>query len=97
VNPTFIGTTKSHLACLYLAYLSSVGHPQVTSPLAKQHRDRPGLVERFEVFLCGKEICDAQTELNDPLDQRDRFEEQAKQKAAGDDEAQELDETFVNA
>jgi len=85
------------LARLYLAYLSSVGHPQIMSPLAKRHRDRPGLCERFEGFMCGKEFCNAYTELNDPFDQRERFEEQAKQKAAGDDEAQGLDETFINA
>jgi len=77
--------------------LDSVGHPQIMSPLAKRHRDRPGLCERFEGFMCGKEFCNAYTELNDPFDQRDRFEEQAKQKAAGDDEAQGLDETFINA
>ena len=53
-----------------------VGHPQVMSPLAKWHRSRPGLCERFEAFLCGKEICNAYTELNDPFEQRARFEEQ---------------------
>ncbi|KIJ05591.1 hypothetical protein PAXINDRAFT_21167, partial [Paxillus involutus ATCC 200175] len=53
-----------------------VGHPQVMSPLAKGHRSRPGLCERFEAFLCGKEICNAYTELNDPFEQRLRFEEQ---------------------
>jgi len=74
-----------------------VGHPQVMSPLAKWHRSRPGLCERFEAFLCGKEICNAYTELNDPFEQRARFEEQAKQKEAGDDEAQGIDETFVDA
>ena len=46
------------------------------SPLAKNHRSRPGLCERFEAFLCGKEICNAYTELNDPFEQRLRFEEQ---------------------
>jgi lysyl-tRNA synthetase class II len=56
--------------------LFSVGHPQVMSPLAKWHRSRPGLCERFEGFLCGKEICNAYTELNDPFEQRLRFEEQ---------------------
>lgn len=53
-----------------------VGHPQVMSPLAKWHRSRPGLCERFEGFMCGKEICNAYTELNDPFEQRLRFEEQ---------------------
>jgi len=74
-----------------------VGHPQVMSPLAKRHRAKPGLCERFEVFVATKEICNAYTELNDPFDQRERFEEQANQKAAGDDEAQAIDEVFLNA
>lgn len=73
------------------------GHPQMMSPLAKRDRDIPGLCERFEVFVATKEICNAYTELNDPFDQRARFEEQAKQKAQGDDEAQMIDETFCNA
>ncbi|KLT42300.1 lysyl-tRNA synthetase [Cutaneotrichosporon oleaginosum] len=74
-----------------------VGHPQVMSPLAKYHRSRPGLCERFEAFIATKEICNAYTELNDPFDQRDRFEEQVRQKEQGDDEAQGVDETFLNA
>jgi lysyl-tRNA synthetase, class II len=67
------------------------------SPLAKYDRKRPGLTERFEAFVCKKEICNAYTELNDPFDQRLRFEEQAHQKAQGDDEAQLIDETFMDA
>ncbi|KAJ6499586.1 hypothetical protein C8R47DRAFT_1111243 [Mycena vitilis] len=74
-----------------------VGHPQVMSPLAKWHRSRPGLCERFEGFMCGKEICNAYTELNDPFEQRLRFEEQVRQKDQGDDEAQGVDETFIDA
>ncbi|KAH9874081.1 Protein kinase [Plenodomus lingam] len=74
-----------------------VGHPEVMSPLAKYHRDIPGLCERFEAFVCKKEICNAYTELNDPFDQRLRFEEQANQKSQGDDEAQLIDETFCQA
>ncbi|OCF38143.1 lysine-tRNA ligase [Kwoniella heveanensis CBS 569] len=74
-----------------------VGHPQVMSPLAKYHRSRPGLCERFEAFMCTKEICNAYTELNDPFDQRERFEEQVRQKEQGDDEAQGVDETFLDA
>ncbi|KAF4776442.1 lysyl-tRNA synthetase [Colletotrichum scovillei] len=70
------------------------GHPQVMSPLAKYHRDIPGLCERFEAFVCKKEIVNAYTELNDPFDQRLRFEEQARQKDQGDDEAQLIDENF---
>lgn len=67
------------------------------SPLAKSHRSRPGLCERFEGFLCGKEFCNAYTELNDPFEQRERFEEQVKQKDAGDEEAQGIDETYIDA
>ena len=74
-----------------------VGHPQMMSPLAKYHRDLPGLCERFEAFVCKKEICNAYTELNDPFDQRLRFEEQARQKDQGDDEAQLVDENFCTS
>ncbi|CAH0382142.1 unnamed protein product [Bemisia tabaci] len=72
-------------------------HPQVMSPLAKWHRSIPGLTERFELFTMKKEICNAYTELNDPAVQRERFEQQAKDKAAGDDEAQLVDENFCTA
>ncbi|XP_076754994.1 lysyl-tRNA synthetase isoform X2 [Xylocopa sonorina] len=72
-------------------------HPQIMSPLAKWHRSERGLTERFELFVMKKEICNAYTELNDPIVQRERFEEQAKDKAAGDDEAQLVDETFCTA
>ena len=73
------------------------GHPQMMSPLAKYHRDRPGICERFEAFVCKKEIVNAYTELNDPFDQRLRFEEQARQKDQGDDEAQLIDENFCES
>lgn len=72
-------------------------HPEIMSPLAKWHRTKPGLTERFELFVMKKEICNAYTELNDPVVQRQRFEEQAKDKAAGDDEAQLIDENFCTA
>lgn len=72
-------------------------HPQIMSPLAKWHRSEQGLTERFELFIMKKEICNAYTELNDPIIQRERFEEQAKDKAAGDEEAQVVDETFCTA
>ncbi|QSZ36167.1 hypothetical protein DSL72_007292 [Monilinia vaccinii-corymbosi] len=72
-------------------------HPQMMSPLAKSHRSKPGLCERFEAFVCKKEIVNAYTELNDPFDQRLRFEEQARQKAQGDDEAQLVDEEFCRS
>ena len=72
-------------------------HPQMMSPLAKAHRSLQGLCERFECFVATKEICNAYTELNDPFDQRERFEQQAGDKEMGDDEAQVIDETFCNA
>lgn len=63
-------------------------HPEFMSPLAKSHRSKPGLTERFELFVCKRELCNAYTELNHPVVQRSRFADQAKQAAAGDDEAQ---------
>ncbi|ALC49789.1 Aats-lys [Drosophila busckii] len=72
-------------------------HPQIMSPLAKYHRSVPGLTERFELFVAKKEVCNAYTELNDPVVQRERFEQQASDKAAGDDEAQMVDENFCTA
>lgn len=73
------------------------GHPQMMSPLAKYHRQHAGLCERFEAFVCKKEIVNAYTELNDPFDQRLRFEEQARQKDQGDEEAQLIDENFCTS
>ena len=72
-------------------------HPEVISPLAKRHRSRPGLVERFEPVAVGMELGNAFSELNDPLDQRRRFELQEQLRAAGDEEAQRLDEEFLAA
>ncbi len=72
-------------------------YPVEMSPLAKKHRSETGLVERFEGFANGQEICNAFTELNDPLDQRARFEEQMKLRAMGNEEAQLLDEDFLRA
>jgi lysyl-tRNA synthetase class 2 len=99
-----------------------IHHPQIMSPLAKWHRNRPGLTERFELFIARKEVSNGYTELNDPQVQRESFEQQAKvsfwvqhddmpafelitfcffrlhqDKAAGDDEAQAVDETFCLA
>jgi lysyl-tRNA synthetase class 2 len=72
-------------------------YPLEMSPLAKKHRSEPGLVERFEAIVNGKELCNAFSELNDPIDQRTRFEEQMKLRARGDEEAQVLDEDFLRA
>ena len=67
------------------------------SPLTKQHRDNPDLTERFELMVCGKEIANSYSELNDPLDQRERFEEQLKLSEKGDDEAMFIDQDFLRA
>ncbi|HEX8577266.1 MAG TPA: lysine--tRNA ligase [Flavobacterium sp.] len=73
-------------------------YPKEMSPLCKQHRDNPELTERFELMVCGKEVANAYSELNDPIDQRERFEEQLKLAEKGDDEAtQFIDEDFLRA
>ena len=72
-------------------------HPKIMSPLAKDHRDKPGLTERFELFANYHEMCNAYTELNDPVEQRNRFKSQAAAKDAGDDEAMHVDEDFCRA
>src|SRR5438128_5151326 len=72
-------------------------YPRDISPLAKNHNEVPGLVERFQPFIGGLECGNAFTELNDPIDQRKRFEDQMRQREQGDDEAQVLDEDFLEA
>jgi len=72
-------------------------HPEIMSPLAKYHRSLPGQTERFELFINTKEVCNAYTELNNPHVQRNRFAQQANDKALGDDEAQLIDEVFCTS
>ncbi|WP_378186646.1 lysine--tRNA ligase [Aquimarina sp. W85] len=72
-------------------------YPKEMSPLCKQHRDNPELTERFELMVCGKEIANAYSELNDPIDQRARFEEQLQLSEKGDDEAMFIDQDFLRA
>ena len=73
------------------------GHPTEISPLTKKNKQDPRFVDRFELFIGGKEFANAYTELNDPIDQRERFLEQLKEKALGNDEANEMDNDFVEA
>ncbi len=72
-------------------------YPKEMSPLCKEHRDDPSLTERFELMVCGKEIANAYSELNDPIDQRERFEEQVKLGDKGDDEAMFIDQDFLRS
>ena len=72
-------------------------YPTEVSPLARDHREIPGLVERFEAIVAGRELCNAFSELTDPVEQRLRMENQADQRAAGDDEAMAIDEDYIRA
>ncbi|MEW5303312.1 MAG: hypothetical protein WDW38_001634 [Sanguina aurantia] len=81
--------------CIHPTFICD--HPQLMSPLAKWHRDMPGMTERFELFVNKKELCNSYTELNDPIKQRQLFNDQANCKAQGDDEAMFIDETFCTA
>ena len=74
-----------------------IDYPVEMSPLTKKHRSEPGLVERFELMINGKEVANAYSELNDPIDQRERFEEQVKLMERGDHEAMFIDYDFLRA
>lgn len=73
------------------------GHPKEISPLAKSNPENPEITDRFEAYIYGREICNGFTELNDPIDQKERFLKQAEERANGDEEANMMDEDFVNA
>ena len=73
------------------------GHPKEISPLAKSNPDNPEITDRFEGYIYGREMCNGFTELNDPIDQRERFLKQVEERNAGDEEANMMDEDFLNA
>lgn len=93
VDKIFEARVEPHL----IQPIHIIDYPRDISPLAKVHRDNPRLTERFESRINGWEICNAFSELTDPIDQRNRFEAQAKAKAEGDEEACDIDEDFINA
>lgn len=88
------GATSEHT---FIQPTFIIDYPVEMSPLTKKHRTKPGLVERFELMVNGKEIANSYTELNDPIDQRERFEEQLKLMERGDDEAMFIDHDFLRA
>ena len=93
IDELFGGKCEHH----YVQPTFIIDYPVEMSPLTKKHRDKQGLVERFELIINGKEIANAYTELNDPIDQRERFEEQVKLSERGDDEAMFIDYDFLRA
>jgi len=93
IDEIFGGKCEQH----YVQPTFIIDYPVEMSPLTKKHRTRPGLVERFELIINGKEIANAYSELNDPIDQRERFEEQVKLMERGDEEAMYIDYDFLRA
>ena len=93
IDELFGGKCEQH----YVQPTFIIDYPVEMSPLTKKHRDKQGLVERFELIINGKEIANAYSELNDPIDQRERFEEQVKLSERGDDEAMFIDYDFLRA
>jgi lysyl-tRNA synthetase class 2 len=93
VDSIFGGKCESH----YVQPTFIIDYPVEMSPLTKKHRSKPGLVERFELIVNGKEIANAYSELNDPIEQRERFEEQAQLMERGDEEAMYIDYDFLRA
>jgi lysyl-tRNA synthetase class 2 len=93
IDEIFGGKCEQH----YVQPTFIIDYPVEMSPLTKKHRSKPGLVERFELMINGKEIANAYTELNDPIDQRERFEEQVRLMERGDDEAMFIDHDFLRA
>jgi len=81
--------------CVQPAFI--MDHPEIMSPLAKYHRSMPGLTERFELFINTREVCNAYTELNNPMVQQERFAQQQKDKDSGDDEAHSIDQVFMTS
>lgn len=103
IEPTF-GVGKIINAC-FEEYVEDklvqptfiTGHPKEISPLAKSNPENPEITDRFEAYIYGREICNGFTELNDPIDQKERFLKQVEERANGDEEANMMDEDFVNA
>ncbi len=93
IDEIFGETCEHH----YIQPTFIIDYPKEMSPLTKEHRSNPALTERFELMINGKEIANAYSELNDPIDQRERFEEQLKLSEKGDDEAMFIDQDFIRA